>query len=134
MLSVAKDLMPVASGDEVLRYAQDDSEHSYPTRLLKVLALRPVLKARLVGKDLQESGEVGVGPGAFAVGGELGGRDVDHLHDMPAALPIGHLLGFAEVPFLVGAGRVMLHDPLESLMVRRGPDSCKILNRHRVIP
>jgi hypothetical protein len=24
ILSVAKDLMPVASGDEVLRYAQDD--------------------------------------------------------------------------------------------------------------
>jgi hypothetical protein len=25
ILSVAKDLMPVASGDEVLRYAQDDT-------------------------------------------------------------------------------------------------------------
>jgi hypothetical protein len=26
ILSVAKDLMPVASGDEILRYAQDDSD------------------------------------------------------------------------------------------------------------
>ena len=29
ILSVAKDLMPVATGDEVLRYAQDDREETY---------------------------------------------------------------------------------------------------------
>src|SRR4029453_15803076 len=54
---------------------------------------------RLVGQELQERREAGPGLVLLAVRGELGRRDIDHLHRVPARLPVGHLLGLAEVPF-----------------------------------
>src|SRR4029450_3647778 len=89
---------------------------------------------RLIGQELQERREVGPGLGLLAVGGELGRRDVDHLHGMPARLPVGHLLGLAEVPFLVAAGRVVPNDLLQGFVVRSRLHSRKILNRHRGLP
>src|SRR4030095_14712058 len=72
---------------------------------------------RLVGQELQECREVGPGLGLLAVGGELGRRDVDHLHRMPARLPVGHLLGLAEVPLIVAAGRDGTSELLEGLVI-----------------
>jgi hypothetical protein len=48
ILSVAKDLMPVASGDEVLRFAQDDRYNIPPIResARKKLLLTHVPQAR----------------------------------------------------------------------------------------
>src|ERR1044072_5760600 len=89
---------------------------------------------RLVGQELQEGREVGPGLGLLAVGGELGRRHVDHLHGMPASLPVGHLLGLAEVPLLVAAGRVVTNDLLQGLVVGSRFNSRKILNRHRGLP
>src|SRR4030095_12726634 len=86
---------------------------------------------RLVGQELQEGREVGPGLGLLAVGGELGRRDVDHLHGVPARLPVGHLLGLAEVPLLVAAGRVVTNELLEGLVIRGGFDAGEILDRHR---
>src|SRR5262249_43055302 len=71
----------------------------------------------LVGQEFQEGREIGLGLGLLAVGGELGRRHVDHLHRMTARLPIGHLLGFTEMPLFEAAGRVVADQLLESLMV-----------------
>src|SRR3989337_783158 len=84
----------------------------------------------LVGQKLQEGREVGPGLVLLAIGGELGRRDVDHLHGMPPRLPVGHLLGLAEVPFLVAAGRIVPDQLLECLVIRGGFDAGKILDRH----
>src|SRR4029453_18900362 len=86
---------------------------------------------RLVGQKLQEGREIGLGLGLLAVGGELSRRDVDHLHGMPARLPVGHLLGLAEMPFLVAAGRVVTNELLEGLVIGGGFDAGEILARHR---
>src|SRR4030095_11457216 len=86
---------------------------------------------RLVGQELQEGREVRLGLGLLAVGGELGRRDVDHLHRMPARLPVGHLLGLAEMPFLETAGRVVPDELLKGLVIGGGFHTGKILYRHR---
>src|SRR4029453_6399971 len=89
---------------------------------------------RLVGQKLQEGREIGLGLGLLAVGGELSRRDVDHLHGMPARLPVGHLLGLAEMPFLETAGRVVPNKLLQGLLIRSRFHTRKILNRHRGLP
>src|SRR5262249_2011762 len=81
--------------------------------------VRPALYAAFFGDRGQECADVGGPAGAPAVVGELVGGDLDQLHGVPAAPPVGDLLGFAELPFLKGAGRVVLHKALKGFVVRR---------------
>src|SRR5215471_15641661 len=84
----------------------------------------------LVGQEFQEGREIGLGLGLLAVGGELGRRHVDHLHRMTARLPVGHLLGFTEMPFLEAAGRVVPDEFLEGFVILGRLYARKILDGH----
>jgi hypothetical protein len=59
ILSEAKDLMPVASGDEILRFAQDDSDVAHPRPVTSVSATKVSLwlPATLIGVSLAETAE-----------------------------------------------------------------------------
>jgi hypothetical protein len=59
ILSETKDLMPVASGDEILRFAQDDNgKHPQPATSVSATKVSLWLPATLIGVSLAEIAEI----------------------------------------------------------------------------
>jgi hypothetical protein len=88
ILSEAKDLMPVASGDEILRFAQDDNgKHLQPTTSVSATKVFPGgRRPPAIAKSLAETAAMGA---AETFDGDRAPRAQGHGASLPSARPPG---------------------------------------------